>query len=81
VNGFPGSGSSTLTRVGGIGTDFVVDSFFDIEYEIEFQGAPGSILEGMGGIHPDFTHLSICGQPPVATEAASWGAIKALYKQ
>lgn len=26
-----------------------VDSFFDIEYRIDFQGAPGSIIEGRGG--------------------------------
>jgi hypothetical protein len=80
ANGFPGSGSSTLTRIGGIGTDFIVDSFFDIEYEIEFQGALGSVLQGMGGIHPDFTQISICGTPPVGTEERSWGAVKALYR-
>ena len=29
--------------------DFAVDSFFDITYEIEFVGAPGSVLDGMSG--------------------------------
>jgi hypothetical protein len=80
VNGFPGTGSSTLARIGGIGTDFLVDSFFDIEYEIEFQGALGSVLQGMGGIHPDFTRLSVCGTPPVSTQEATWGQIKARYR-
>ncbi len=45
--GLPSPGETTLTDLGG-GT-FAVDSFFDITYQIDFQGAPGSILEGFGG--------------------------------
>jgi hypothetical protein len=45
--GLPSPGQTTLTQLPG--GDFNVDSFFDIEYRIEFQGAPGSILEGFGG--------------------------------
>jgi len=45
--GLPSSGETTLTkRASG---DFAVDSFFDIVYQIDFQGAPGSVLEGMAG--------------------------------
>jgi hypothetical protein len=45
--GLPSPGETTLTeRASG---DFAVDSFFDIVYEIEFQGAPGSTLEGLAG--------------------------------
>ncbi|MCP4166137.1 MAG: hypothetical protein GY759_09620 [Chloroflexi bacterium] len=29
--------------------DFAVDSFFDITYQIDFEGAPGSQLDGMSG--------------------------------
>ncbi|MCP4592418.1 MAG: hypothetical protein GY842_16925 [bacterium] len=47
--GLPSPGHTTLTRTGGVGSDFAVDSFFDITYQIEFQGCPGSVLEGMGG--------------------------------
>jgi hypothetical protein len=46
-NGLPGPGHTTLTDKGN-GT-FAVDSFFDVSYEIDFVGCPGSILEGMGG--------------------------------
>ena len=75
----PTAGSTTLARIGGIGSDFLVDSFFDIEYEITYQGAPGSVLEGMAATHADFTRITVCGSPPVATEETPWGAIKALY--
>ncbi len=46
-NGLPSPGETTLTRLPS--GNFNVDSFFDIEYQIEFQGAPGSALEGMQG--------------------------------
>jgi hypothetical protein len=28
----------------------VVDSFFDITYQIDFVGAPGSVLDGLSGV-------------------------------
>ncbi|MGD2108917.1 MAG: hypothetical protein PVI86_05950, partial [Phycisphaerae bacterium] len=48
--GMPSPGHTTLTRLGPPGSSFNVDSFFDVEYRIEFQGCPGSALEGFGGI-------------------------------
>lgn len=48
-NGLPSPGHTTLTRLGPPGSGFAVDSFFDITYRIEFQGCPGSVLQGMGG--------------------------------
>jgi hypothetical protein len=46
-NGLPSPGWTILEDQGD-GT-FSVDSFFDIEYQIEFVGAPGGALEGLGG--------------------------------
>ncbi len=46
-NGLPSPGSCTLTQLPN--GDFAVDSFFDITYRIDFQGCPGSILEGLSG--------------------------------
>jgi hypothetical protein len=45
--GLPSPGETTLTQLPT--GRWHVDSSFDINYEIDFQGAPGSILEGMAG--------------------------------
>ncbi|MCP4898091.1 MAG: hypothetical protein GY906_14055 [bacterium] len=45
--GLPSPGQTILVQQGD-GT-FLVDSFFDITYVIDFEGAPGSILEGFSG--------------------------------
>lgn len=76
--GLPSPGHTTLTRLGPPGDPFQVDSFFDITYEIEFQGCPGSILEGMSGTTVGGDRFILCGGP-VSTEAVTWGTIKALY--
>lgn len=45
--GLPSPGQTTMTKR--IGDSFSVDSFFDITYQIDFVGAPGSILDGLSG--------------------------------
>jgi hypothetical protein len=48
AEGLPSPGRSTLTQLPS--GDFAVDSFFDITYEIEFEGCPDSpYLAGMSG--------------------------------
>ncbi len=60
-NGLPTSpGQTTLTQLPS--GDFNVDSFFDIYYTIEFEGAPGSILDGMQGISPGTIRMQT-GEP------------------
>ena len=44
--GMPSPGHTTLSRTG---SDWNVDSFFDIEYRIDFIGHPGGRLGGMSG--------------------------------
>ncbi|MFH2035476.1 MAG: dockerin type I repeat-containing protein [Candidatus Zixiibacteriota bacterium] len=46
--GLPSPGEITLTDLGD-GT-FNVESFFDITYQIEFEGCPGSMLDGLSGV-------------------------------
>lgn len=45
--GMPSPGHTTLTNIGG--GNWNVDSFFDIEYRIDFVGAPGGPFAGMSG--------------------------------
>ncbi|HSR33727.1 MAG TPA: hypothetical protein VLY63_24435 [Anaerolineae bacterium] len=45
--GLPSPGQTTLTDLGD--GRFMVDSFFDITYRIDFVGAPGGALEGLSG--------------------------------
>jgi hypothetical protein len=55
--GLPSPGHTTLTSLGPSSSDFVIDSFFDIAYRIEFVGAPGSALDGLGGTTEDTLRL------------------------
>ena len=73
-----GPGETTLTRLGPPGSDFQVDSFFDIAYTIDFQGCPGSVLEGMGGRTIDETRLDTCLEP-VGIQNRSWTSVKGLF--
>ena len=45
--GLPSPGHTKLTELPS--GDFAVDSFFDITYQIEFEGCPGSQLDGYAG--------------------------------
>jgi len=61
--GLPSSGNTTLTRLGPPGSNFSVDSFFDITYQINFQGCPGSVLDGFAGSTQDTLRI-LTGNPP-----------------
>jgi len=68
-NGLPPStGHTTITNIGG--NNWSVDSFFDVVYEIEFQGCPGSALEGYGGITQGRLRMQ-AGEPTPETPGVS----------
>ncbi len=57
--GLPSPGQTELTELsGGL---YNVDSFFDITYQIEFVGCPGSILEGFMGTTTATIRMSMGG--------------------
>lgn len=58
--GLPSPGNTTLTDLGD--GSFHVDSFFDVTYQISFQGAPGSILDGLAGTTVGTIRLESVGQ-------------------
>ncbi len=59
--GLPSPGHTTLTQLPG--GDFQVDSFFDVTYEIEFQGCPGSVLDGFSGTTTGTVRIQVEGVP------------------
>nr|NQU92918.1 hypothetical protein [Bacteroidota bacterium] len=53
--GLPSPGQTILTSNGP--ESWWVESFFDITYQIEFEGCPGSMLEGFSGITTGTTRI------------------------
>jgi hypothetical protein len=64
--GLPSPGHTTLTDIGG--GLYNIDSFFDITYQIEFEGCPASVLEDYMGTTTETirmeTGFSQCGPLP-----------------
>ena len=60
-NGLPSPGHTTLTDQGD--EKFMVDSFFDVDYRVDFVGAPGGALDGLSGSTTGTTRLTACADP------------------
>lgn len=60
-NSLPSPGYTNLKDLND-GT-FQVDSFFDISYQIDYVGAPGSMLDGMSGTTTDTVTLTAVNNP------------------
>jgi hypothetical protein len=64
--GMPSPGHTTLTQLPG--SNWSVDSFFDITYRIDFIGAPGGPFGGMSGSTTGTIRMQ-CGEPFVPEPA------------
>lgn len=64
--GVPSPGMTTLTDLGD--DAFSVQSFFDITYQISFEGAPGGQLEGLSGVTTGVVRISIIQREPQSVE-------------
>lgn len=62
--GMPSPGHTTLTRLGPPGSNWNVDSFFDITYRIDFVGAPGGQLAGRSGSTTGTARFVLGGRIP-----------------
>jgi hypothetical protein len=77
AHGLPSPGQTTLTRLGPPGSDWDVNGFFDISYEITFVGAPGGALDGLSGSTADTLRIRV-GEPPRPVSALSDSGAAAL---
>ncbi len=62
--GLPSPGHTTLTRLGPPGSNWNVDSFFDITYRIDFVGHPGGPLSGRSGSTTGTARFIVGGAVP-----------------
>lgn len=74
-NGMPSPGSTTLTQTG---NRWVVDSFFDVTYRIDFAGAPGGALAGLSGSTNGTVRMQAAGTSPPIPAVSEWGMVGAL---
>ena len=72
--GLPSPGQTTLTELPS--GDFAVDSFFDITYQIEFEGCPASQLQDYSGTTTATKRISICEPEQVCEPMPDGSACK-----
>jgi hypothetical protein len=75
--GLPSPGHTIFTQSG---SNWAVDSFFDITYRIDFVGHPGGPFGGMSGSTTGTYRFSMCHDDATPARHSTWGAVKAYYR-
>ncbi|UCD16672.1 MAG: hypothetical protein JSV44_09445, partial [Candidatus Zixiibacteriota bacterium] len=68
-NGLPGPGQTDLMQLPD--GDYAAESFFDITYQIEFEGCPASVLEGYSGVTTGTIRIMTGAQLPTCSGICS----------
>jgi hypothetical protein len=75
--GLPSPGQTTLVELPS--GDFAVDSFFDITYQIQFEGCPASVIDGYLGTTTGTVRMQ-AGSPMQPTGTPSAGAGRDVWE-
>lgn len=67
----PGSGAGHTTLTQQVNGEFLVDSFFDITYDLSFEGCPGSPLAGLFGTTRGTVQMRAVAGPAVPSSSGS----------
>jgi len=71
--GMASPGQTTLTRLGDPGSDFQVDSSFEISFRVDWVGAAGGALDGLSGTETGTVTMEAClGAIPAVSD---WGVV------
>ena len=73
--GMPSPGHTTLTRLGPPGSNWNVDSFFDVFYRIDFVGRNGGPLSGMSGSTTGTIRMETGEALSIVPSTNAWGQI------
>ena len=75
--GLPSPGHTIFTQAAG---GWLVDSFFDITYRIDFIGSQTGPFAGRSGSTTGTYRFEMCHSHPTTARKGTWGAIKAFYR-
>jgi hypothetical protein len=76
--GMPSPGHTTLTQVG---TQWAIDSFFDITFRIDFIGnLTGPFAGRSGSTTEELKHFDMCHDRATPAQPSTWGRLKASYR-
>jgi hypothetical protein len=76
--GMPSPGQTTFTTSSGA---WLVDSYLDITYRVDFIGrSTGPFAGYSGSTVNNLEHFTMCHEDATPSQATSWGGVKAIYR-